>query len=82
MGVLTEASKKLYNGRSKHCNQPGWNDHVADLHMDARECFILWCNNGTPSQGWIFDLMCQKRLDLNMLFVRLRIMRMFFVENL
>ena len=36
VGVLTEASKKLANRRRKHSNQPGWNDHVADLHKDAR----------------------------------------------
>ena len=36
VGVLTEASKKLSNKRRKHNNQPGWNDHVADLHKDAR----------------------------------------------
>ena len=59
--VLTEASKKLSNRRRKHSNQPGWNDHVADLHKDARECFVMWCNNGKPRQGWIFDLMHQTR---------------------
>ena len=57
VGVLTEASKKLANRRRKPSNQPGWNDHVADLHKDARECFVVWCNNGKPRQGWIFDLM-------------------------
>ena len=61
VGVLTEASKKLSNKRRKHSNQPGWNDHVADLHKDARECFVMWCNNGKPRQGWIFDLMHQTR---------------------
>ena len=61
VGVLTEASKKLSNKRRKHSNQPGWNDHVADLHKDARECFVMWCNNGKPRQGWIFDLMRQTR---------------------
>ena len=47
--------------RRKHSNQPGWNDHVADLHKDARECFVMWCNNGKHRQGWIFDLMHQTR---------------------
>ena len=61
VGVLIEASKKLSNRRRKHSNQPGWNDHVADLHKDARECFVMWCNNGKPRQGWIFDLMHQTR---------------------
>ena len=61
VGVLTEASKKLSNRRRKNSNQPGWNDHVADLHKDARECFVMWCNNGKPRQGWIFDLMHQTR---------------------
>ena len=61
VGVLTESSKKLANRRRKHSNQPGWNDHVADLHNDARECFVMWCNNGKPRQGWIFDLMRQTR---------------------
>ena len=45
VGVLTEATKKLANRHRKHSNQPGWNDHVADLHKDARECFVMWCNN-------------------------------------
>ena len=53
VGVLIEASKRLSNRRRKHSNQPGWNDHVADLHKDARECFVMWCNNGKPRQGWI-----------------------------
>ena len=43
VGILTEASKKLSNRRRKHSNQSGWNDHVADLHKDARECFVMWC---------------------------------------
>ena len=47
--------------RRKHSNKPGWNDHVADLHKDARECFVMWCNNGKPRQGCIFDLMRQTR---------------------
>ena len=34
---------------------------VADLHKDARECFVMWCNNGKPRQGWLFDLMRQTR---------------------
>ena len=63
VGVLTEASKKLANRRRKQSNQPGWNDHVADLHKDARECFVMWCNNGKPRQGWIFDLMRQTRYE-------------------
>ena len=66
VGVLTEASKKLSNKRRKHSNQPGWNDHVADLHKDARECFVMWCNNGKPRQGWIFDLMHQTRSQFNL----------------
>ena len=61
VGVLTEASKKLSNRRRKHGNQPGWNDHVAYLYMDARECFVMRGNNGKPRQGWIFDLMHQTR---------------------
>ena len=61
VGVLTEASKKLANRRRKYSNQQSWNDHVADLHKDARECFVMWCNNGKPRQGWIFDLMHQTR---------------------
>ena len=61
VGILTEASKKLSNRRRKHSNQPGCNDHVADLHKDARECFVMWCNNGKSRQGWIFDLMHQTR---------------------
>ena len=40
-------------------NQPGWNDHVADLHKDTREYFVMCCNNGKPRQGWIFDRMHQ-----------------------
>ena len=59
--TLLQSSKKLSNRRRKHSNQPGWNDHVADLHKDARECFVMWCNNGKPRQGWIFDLMHQTR---------------------
>ena len=61
VGVLTETSKKLANRRRKHSNQPGWNEHVADLHKDARECFVMWCNNGKPRQGWIFDLIRHTR---------------------
>ena len=41
VGVLTDASKKLSNKHRKHSNQPGWNDHVADLHKDARECYVI-----------------------------------------
>lgn len=29
---------------------PGWNEHVRDLHADARTAFLLWRNCGKPRQ--------------------------------
>ena len=31
------------------------------VYKDAREWFVMWCNNGKHRQGWIFDLMRQTR---------------------
>ena len=29
----------------------GWNDHVAELHLNARECYLIWINNSKPRHG-------------------------------
>ena len=30
---------------------PGWNDHVAELHLNARDCYLIWRNNSKPWHG-------------------------------
>ncbi len=30
---------------------PGWNDHVAELHLNARDCYLIWRNNSKPRHG-------------------------------
>ena len=36
---------------------PGWNDHVAALHLNARECYLIWRNNSKPRHGPEYDYM-------------------------
>ena len=30
---------------------PGWNDHVAERHLNARDCYLIWRNNSKPRHG-------------------------------
>ena len=39
----------------------GWNDVVKDKHKESRQAFLLWCANGKPRQGQIYDMMRQSR---------------------
>ena len=64
----------------KHSNQSRWTDHVADLHNNAIYCFVMWCNNGTLRQGWLFELIIQTGSQFK--YALRTIMRTFVVETL
>ena len=34
---------------------PGWNDYVRQFHKTARNCFLLWKDNGRPLFGKLYD---------------------------
>ena len=34
---------------------PGWNDHVAELHVNARDCYLIWRNNSKPRHGLEYE---------------------------
>ena len=61
VGCLSEASRQLSRKCKRYVSQPGWNEHVADLHKTARDAFVMWANCGKPRQGSKFDLMRQSR---------------------
>ena len=61
IGCLSEASRQLSRKCKRYVSQPGWNEHVADLHKTARDAFVMWANCGKPRQGSEFDLMRQSR---------------------
>ena len=51
--ALHDAGAKCIGvGKCKqHWIIPGWDDHVAELHMNAGECYIIWRNNSKPRHG-------------------------------
>jgi len=59
INCLSEAAKEcIPSGKgSNHNVMPGWNDVVSDKHKESRDAFHLWCSNGKPRQGPIFDMM-------------------------
>jgi hypothetical protein len=46
-----------YNGKSVK----GWNEHLAQLHDDARMLYREWRGLGSPRVGNVFDDMCESR---------------------
>ena len=40
---------------------PGWNDHVRQFHKTARNCFLLWKDNGRPLFGGLYEDMKASR---------------------
>jgi len=40
---------------------PGWNTHVRELHDIARECYLVWLDNGKPRSGVWHENMCRSR---------------------
>ena len=43
------------NERNHHRTVPGWNKHVAELHVTARSCYVRWRNCGKPHHGLEYD---------------------------
>lgn len=39
----------------------GWNKHVGDSHGRARECFQEWMRCGRPTDGLIYEKMCESK---------------------
>lgn len=52
MSCLINSGKSLCNNKCKQQNvRPGWNDHVADLHVEAKNAFKAWVIAGRPRHG-------------------------------
>ena len=51
--ALHDAGAKCIGVRKckQNCVTPGWNDHVVELHLNARECYLIWRNNSKPRHG-------------------------------
>ena len=41
---------------------PGWNDHVRDVHTEARHAYVTWRDFGKPRSGPVCELMRTTRL--------------------
>ena len=61
MGALQDSCRHVVTNQSKHQNQPGWSDYVADLYQFSRETYKLWQDNGKPRQGPINSIYTQSK---------------------
>ena len=53
---LCVSSRPLYKHRTKvHNAKPGWNEHVEELHAEARDAFKKWAESGKNRQGPLFE---------------------------
>ena len=61
--TMTKASECIASSDSYRHNAgiPGWSQHVAEAHKEARDCFRTWCINGKPKHGPEFDDMQKSR---------------------
>ena len=54
--ALCSSSRSLYKQKNKVLNvKPGWNEHVEELHAEARTTFKKWVEAGKPRQGPVFE---------------------------
>ena len=58
----------IENNRKPFKQVPDWHDVCAEHHDQAREAFHLWCMNGRPRGGPIYQLMKLKRAHFKMVF--------------
>ena len=56
------------NERNHHRTVPGWNKHVAELHVTARSCYVRWRNCGKPHHGLEYDDMNSSRVRCKLKF--------------
>lgn len=48
---LVNDSKSFCQKRVKHNIRPGWNEHVPELHAEAKETFSNWATSGKAGHG-------------------------------
>ncbi|XP_024116673.2 uncharacterized protein LOC112138347 [Oryzias melastigma] len=53
--ALLNPSKSLYKPKSRKRGSPGWNAHVKELFLEAKEATKEWIVAGKPRQGPIFE---------------------------
>lgn len=59
---VVQASDDIFHECKSHDNQIlGWNDVCKEIHAEAREAFLVWCANGKPKNGYLFDTMKRSR---------------------
>ena len=71
--LITSGQMVFKNRGSKQYKcRPGWNDYAKEAHDYARECFLIWKENGKPRQGPVFDLYkrSKSRCKLAMRFIK------------
>ena len=56
------------NERNHHRTVPGWNKHVAELHVTARSCYMRWRDCGKPRRGLEYDYMNYSRARFKLKF--------------
>ena len=39
----------------RNVSTPGWNDHVKNVHMAARNAYLLWKDIDKPRLGVVYD---------------------------
>ena len=52
-----KSASSLLPVRGTRVGRPGWNMHVDELHVLARDAFLEWKHSGGPRQGYLFDMM-------------------------
>ena len=64
--VLTSVGKLTIPTNKFKCSQdyivPGFNEHLKDLHCDARAQYLIWRNDGKPRTGESHGNMRNSRL--------------------
>ena len=48
---LNQSSNVFSKKRCNHKLRPGWNEHIDEVHQQARETFKVWINAGKPRSG-------------------------------
>jgi hypothetical protein len=66
--LLSSAEHLQQRVKRKFNPIPCWNDLCKDLHEQARDTFLMWCANGKPRTGPIFQLMRSARARFKLVF--------------
>lgn len=68
MGIMsafrTAGDTHIYRDSDGYEEILGRNDHVSDLHREAREAHLVWRDHGKPRYGHLYRNICVTRLNV------------------